>query len=225
VAASLSFALALVACGGGGDDNNNLTTNTDFNLQAGVANMVAHGLNANVSLSGTANGTPFNGSGTYSRAVGANAMFNGGAALSQTESISGTVTAAGQAIPLSVSVTDFFATGNSAFLGENDGTEFDVAQAPITYPTSVVGGSGGALGTVSRYTDSTMSVSLGTAQLSYAVDSSNPAKVTLTTKIYDTQNALQETDTTVYSLNTSSVIAFVSASAQTSAGTLTVTAQ
>jgi hypothetical protein len=61
--------------------------------------------------------------------------------------------------------------------------------------------------------------------LSYAVDSSNPAKVTLTNKIYDTQNALLETDVTVYSLNTSNVIAFVSASAQTSAGTLTVTAQ
>ncbi|MFX5610806.1 hypothetical protein ABTD85_20505, partial [Acinetobacter baumannii] len=52
----------------------------------------------------------------------------------------------------------------------------------------------------------------------------NPLQITLTTKIYDTTNALKETDTTVYNLSTSNVISFVSGSAQTPQGTLTVTA-
>jgi len=107
--------------------------------------------------------------------------------------------------------------------------EYDVVQSPFTYPTSVVGGSGGNLGTVSRYTDSSMGVSLGTTQISYAVsapvDPAGPVSVQFTDKIYDTQNTLIETDTNTYSLPSSSVLSFISATAQTSSGTFSVTAQ
>ncbi len=93
----------------------------------------------------------------------------------------------------------------------------------------MVGGSSGTLGTLSRYTDSTMSVSLGTAQVSYSVmapvDPGSPIGVVVTTKIYDTQNTLIETDVTNYTMTSSSVISLSGASAQNQFGTLTVTAQ
>jgi hypothetical protein len=85
------------------------------------------------------------------------------------------------------------------------------------------------LGTLSRYTDTTMSVSLGTAQLSYTtmapVDPGSPIGISLTNKVYDTQNTLTRTDVTNYTMTSSNVISFVSASAQSQSGTLTVTVQ
>jgi hypothetical protein len=230
-----SVGLALAGCGGGGGNGNAVPPPppANFNMQTGIANMVAHGLTANVSLSGSVNvngtSTPFTGSGTYTRSAAVNGTFNGAVALAQTQTISGTVTAAGQSSPYSASVTDYYATGNSAFLGEVAANEYDVAQAPFQYPGMIVGGSAGTLGTVSRYTDNTMSVSLGTVQVSYTVqapvDPGSPIGITLTDKIYDAQNALLETDVTNFTMTSSNVISFVSASAQRQSGTITVTAQ
>jgi len=225
-----SFAIALSACGG---SVNTATTPAAFNLQAGYVNLVNTGLTTNVALNGTVvvngNSTPFTGTGTLTLAPAVSATFNNSPALAQTETISGTVTAAGQSAPFSSMRTDYYASSSGAVLGQSTTKEYDVVQAPFTYPTSVVGGSAGNLGTVSRYTDSSMGVSLGTTQISYAVsapvDPAGPVSVQLTDKIYDTQNTLIETDVTTYSLASSSVLSFISATAQTSSGTLSVTAQ
>jgi hypothetical protein len=138
------------------------------------------------------------------------------------------VSAAGLSSPYSTMVTEYYAASNNAFLGENDSSEYDVAQSPFEFPTMVVGGSAGTLGTVSRYTDSTMSVSLGSAQVSYSVmapvDPGSPIGVAVTNKIFNTQNALVETDVTNYTMTSSNVISFASATAQNQSGTLTLTA-
>jgi len=126
-------------------------------------------------------------------------------------------------------VTDFYAPSSYAFLGELSSNEYDVAESPITYPDSVVGGSSGTLGTINRYTDSTMSVSLGTSQLSYTVtapvDSGGPVAVAVTNAIYDTTNTLVESDVSTFTLTTSNVLSFVSATAQTSSSSLLISAQ
>jgi hypothetical protein len=230
VGACLPCAIVLVACGGGGGSNGTGSPPppaANYNLQAGIANMVAHGLTANVTLSGTVtvNGTsvPFTGTGTYTLTPAVNAMFNNAGAQAQTQTISGTVNAAGQSQAISISVTDYYATADSSFLGEAGGNEYDVAQAPFQYPTAVTGASSGTLGTVLRYTDSTQSVSLGTAQVTYQtltpVDPGSPMGITITT------SSQQETDVTKYTMTAANVISFVSASAQNAQGTLTVTAQ
>jgi hypothetical protein len=202
-------------------------------LQTGIANMVTNGLSANVALSGTAsvNGVShtFTGSGTFTRAPGVSATFNATLASSQVTTVAGTITVSGQSSPYSTSVTDYYASSDAALLGEVSGSEYDVAQAPIVFPAMIVGGSSGTLGTLTRYTDSTMSVSLGTAQVSYSVmapvDPGSPIGVAMTTKIYDTQNTLIETDVTNYTMTSSNVISLSSASAQTQSGMLTVTVQ
>jgi hypothetical protein len=192
--------------------------------------MVTNSLSANVSLSGTVvvNGvsTAFTGSGTFTRPPAVGATFDGTAALSQTTTVAGTITTNVQTAPYSTSVTDYYASSDSAFLGEVSSSEYDVAQAPILFPNMGVGS--GTLGTLSRYTDSTMSVSLGTAQLSYVVmipvDPGSSMGIAVTTKIYDTQNTLLETDVTNYTMTSSNVISLSGASAQNQSGTLTVTA-
>jgi hypothetical protein len=225
------FAILVSACGGG--KYSGAPPSANFDLQTGIAKMVTNGLSANVAFSGTAsvNGVShtFTGSGTFTRPPGVSATFNATLASSQMTTVAGTVTVAGQTSPYSTSVTDYYSSSDSALLGEVSGSEYDVAQAPIVFPAMVVGGSSGTLGTLSRYRDSTMSVSLGTAQVSYSVmapvDPGSPIGVAVTTKIYDTQNTLIETDVTNYTMTSSSVISLSSASAQTQSGMLTVTVQ
>jgi len=229
------FAILISACGGGNNAAAPMQPPppANFNLQAGMAKMVANGLSSNVALSGTAtvNGvsTAFTGSGTFTRPPAVSATFNGIAALSQTTTVAGSITAAGQTTPYSTSVTDYYASSDSAFLGEVSAGEYDVAQAPISFPTTVTGGSSGTLGTLSRYTDSTMSVSLGTAQVSYSlltpVDPGSPIGIVVTTKIFDTQNTLIETDVTNYTMTTSNVVSLSGASAQNQSGMLKITVQ
>jgi len=125
-------------------------------------------------LSGTViaggNTVSFTGTGTLTLAPSVAATFNNSAAASQTQTLSGTVTASGQSRTSAprVSWTNMPAAP-TRFLGEIGSSEYDVAQTPSTYPTMVVGGSAGTLGTISRYKDSTMSVSLGTTVVTYAV--------------------------------------------------------
>jgi hypothetical protein len=224
---------ALNGCGGGGGSEVATAPPAAFDLQTGISGLVTGGQSVAVTLSGTAvtSGTsvPFTGSGTYTLAPGASTSFNGEGALSQTQSISGTVSAAGESAPISVIVTDYYATGDDAFLGETGSGEYDVAQAPFAYPTAVMAGSSGILGTTSDYTDSTMSVSQGTTQVSYAVTavsgSSSSVMVAITEQVHDTQNNLVETDVTNYSLTSADVLTFVSASAQNASESLQVTAQ
>jgi hypothetical protein len=228
-----AFVAILITACGGANDSAPMQPPANFDLQAGIKEMVTDGLSSNVAFSGTATvdgvSTAFTGSGTFTRPPAVSATFNGTTALSQTTTVAGSVIAAGQTTPYSSSVTDYYASSDGALLGEVSASEYDVAQAPILFPTTVMGGSSGTLGTVSRYTDSTMSVSLGTAQVSYfvmaPVDPSSPIGVAVTTKIYDTQNTLIETDVTNYTMTASSVISFSGASAQNQSGMITLTPQ
>ncbi len=231
---AVCFAALVAGCSGGGNKTFMAPPPSDnFNMRAGILEMVANGLSANVSLGGTVttNGvsTAFTGSGTFTRPPGANVTFDSTAAMSQLTTVTGSITAAGQTTPYSTSVTDYYASSDGAFLGEDSANEYDIAQSPIEFPTTVMGGSSGTLGTLSRYTNSTMSVSLGTAQLSYSVlapvDPGSPIGIALTTKIFDTQNNLVETDVTNYTMTSSNVISLSGASAENQSGMLTITVQ
>jgi hypothetical protein len=230
--AGVLAALLLGACGGG-SGNPTPSPQGSYDLQSAMVALVGSGLSANVNLSGTAivNGTsnPFTGTGTLTLSPGASGMFNGMMAQLQTESISGTVTVAGQTSPYSSSVVNAYEPATAAIEGESQSTEFDVAQQPIMIPT-VVGTSVATLGTLSRYSDNTLSVALGTVQVSVAVtlipvDPGSSEVVQFTYKVYDTNQALVETDTVSYNLSENNLLSLNSAATQNAAGTLTVMPQ
>jgi hypothetical protein len=234
-AAGVLAALLLSACGSGrGSTGYPLTPPPGaYDLQAGMAALLQSGLNTSVNLSGTAivSGTsnPFTGTGTLTISPGAGGMFNGTMARLQTQSISGTVSVAGQTSPYSSSVVNAYEPAATAVLGESQSTEFDVAQQPIMIPT-MVGTSVTMLGTLSRYTDSTLSVALGTVQVSVAVvlipiDPGSNEVVQFTYKVFDTSQALVQTDNISYVLTENNLLSFYSAATQSASGTLTVTPQ
>jgi hypothetical protein len=233
-AAGVLAALLLSACSGGsGNGNPTPSPQGSYDLQAAMAALVKSGLSANVSLSGTAivNGTsnPFTGTGTLTLTPGVSGMFNGTMAQLQTESISGMVTVAGQTSPYNSSVVNAYEPATTAVAGDSQSSEFDVAQAPIMIPT-VVGTSVTMLGTLSRYADSTLSVALGTVQVSVAVtlisvDPGSLEVVQFTYTVYDTNQALVETDTVSYNLTENNLLSLNSAATQSTSGTLTVVPQ
>ena len=233
--AGVLAALLLSACGSGGDSNGKPAPSPQgsYDLQAAMAALVESGLSANVNLSGTAivGGTsnPFTGTGTLTLSPGVSGMFNGMMAQLQIESISGTVTVAGQTSPYSSSVVNAYEPATTAIAGDSQSSEFDVAQAPITIPT-MVGISVTILGTLSRYSDSTLSVALGTVQVSIAVtlipvDPGSPEVVQFTYKVYNTNQAIVETDTVSYNLTENNLLSLNLATTQNATGTLTVMPQ
>lgn len=228
-------AIVLTACGGG--DNGMLTTLPpvpagSWNLRTAMQGLVNSGLTANVKLSGNAivNGTAtaFTGTGVLTLSPGANGMFNGKTELLQTETISGTVAVSGQSAPYSSTVVSAYDGTTGALLGESQSHEFDVASAPISFPTTV--GSSVVLGTLSRYTDDTQSVVLGTIQISVGLllataDGRGNEVVQFTYKVYDNTQTLVETDNFNYFLSEDSTLDFYSYTAQSASGTLSVTPQ
>ena len=227
----LSLAASLGACGGGGGGDSLAPGPSTYDMAAGVSGLVAHGMQANLAVSGslTVNGTPLplTGTGTLTLAPAAAGTFNGAAVQTQAVSINVTVVAGGQSASTSSTVLDHYDATTFALLGETSPGEYDVAQAPIAFPAMVMAGSNGTLGTLSRYTDSTQGVSLGTVQISYLVkapvNATAPAVVELTNKAYDTHGAIFETEVRDYSLTTANVMLLVSSTVQKGTDTLTVT--
>ena len=221
-----------VGSGGVGSSNTTAPPAGSYDLHAAMEAMVKSGLSVKVNLSGTAiaNGTSnsFTGTGTWTLSAGTSGTFNGMTAEIQTQSISGTVTVAGQSAPYTSTVVDAY-DSTTALLGESSSSEFDVASAPITIPTTV-GTTVLELGTLSRYTNSTQSVVLGTTQVSVVL-SSEPAStgaaevVQFTYDVYDSHETYVETDTFSYNLSESSALTLNSATVQNASGSLTVTPQ
>jgi hypothetical protein len=131
-------------------------------------------------------------------------------------------------LPYSSSVINAYDGMTGAILGESQSAEFDLAPAPIAIPTTV-GTASMMLGTLNRYTDATLSVPLGTTQISVVLFSppapgpNDPEVVQFTFQSFDTTQTLVETDTVSYSLTEASVLSFASATAQNASGTVNVT--
>jgi hypothetical protein len=222
-------ALVLSACGGGGSSGG--PPPGSYDLQSAMLALIRGGLSTGVTLNGSTivNGTavPFSGGGTVTLAAGTNGSFNGMTALLQTETVSGTVTAAGQNLPYNATAVNAYDGAMGAILGQSQSSEFDVASTPIAIP-SMVGTSPMVLGALNRYSDSTLSSPLGTTQISVAVtlapvDPGSPEVVQFTFKSYDMSQTLVETDTISYSLSAASALSFVAATAQNVSGVVDVT--
>jgi len=223
--------MCLSACGGGGGSMSATPPPTTFDLAAAVANVARNGLSANMTISGTVNGNAVTGTAAFTEAPAVAATFNGMAGLAQTTTITGTVDAGGQHVPYATTVVGYTTTDH-AVLGQSTADEYDVVQTPFSYPSSVVAGSAEVLGTFSRYTDSTMSVSVGTIDASYVVKAdptnSNAVIVQLIDRYFDTGHVNVANSQTNYVVTITGGVSLQSASVQSIApdtADLTFTAQ
>jgi hypothetical protein len=227
-AVMIPILLLLGACGGGGDGSTPMTPVTSYDFIAALATRTNTGFTANVTVSGTVSGQTIGGSGTLYYAPAIDGTLNGAVARAQTVTVNATITAPGQAgTPVSSQVTDYYAPNTYNFLLEISGTGYEQPTAPLMYPSTVMVGSAGTLGTVYGYSsggtpDNTHS------DLSYVVKAnpanSNSVIFEAVEKFYDATNALTETDHTDYSIGNAGAISFISATAMSGANTITFTA-
>jgi hypothetical protein len=222
--------IGLSACGGG-SSTPAPPPPTSFDVAAALADVATSGLSINMTVSGTVNDNAVTGTATFTEAPAVAATFNGMAALSQTVTITGTLNAGGQQVPYASTGVDYTTPAHEA-LGLSTAAEYDVAQAPFSYPSSVVVGSTAVVGTFSRYTDSTMSVSLGTIDASYAVKAdptnSNAVIVEVIEQYFDTAHINVQNGQTNFIVTASGGVSLQSVSVQLiqpNTANLTFTAQ
>lgn len=225
-------AFLVAGCGGGtGGGSVPLPPPDSYDLQKAMRAFEASGSSTPVSLSGTANGGAssgsFTGTGTLTVSAGMTGTFNGGTALLQTATAAGTITVGGASTGYSSEVVDAYDGSTGSILGESKSGEFDVASAPIMIPSSV-GTTPMLLGTLIRYTDSSLSVALGTTRISVdemlaPIDPGTAEVVRFTFKSYDVSGDLVETDTESYWLTNDGAAYFYGTTANAASGSLSLT--
>jgi hypothetical protein len=183
--------------------------------------MWANRLNTSHTLNGTiTSGTLITSSGSYPMTGTASitisaataTTFGGQSALVSSMTQIGSSIINGTTYPINIP-SQFFSTKNYVPLGMTYGNEYRVMQGtPTIPPTARVGDGSAVIGTYNRYTDSTMSTFLGTAQISFVPDVGSTAStiyVTFNETDFDTTNRITAISSEFWSMDTSGNLTFV----------------
>lgn len=221
--AALGLSCAILAgCGGGGGTTSiEPPPGTTFPLQTAVVQYFSTGYQKTATISGTAvyGGISFPVSGTatlsMTPATTASAPFAGQTALTNTTSVSGSVSVNGQTLSVASSSQGYMTTLFEP-LGYTTSTDYCVAPTPGTYPSQVTLGQTGTIVIYNCYSDSSMSLPTGTETMSYAVKSANSTTsviVSIIDSFVDTANQQTISGSTNYLVDTSGAASLLSSSA------------
>src|ERR1700722_608639 len=188
--------LGAASCGGGGGESAvPPPTGPSFDLAAGLANLAASEVSATMSVSGTSNGSSATGTAQLTQSAAIASTFNGVPASAQTTAVSGTVTDANAPFPENYSFIQYDSS-SYAILGLdtdfNTVLEYDFGESMAPFPSSVMAGDTGVLGTMDLSIESQRDDHAGTIQVSYAViadpNDADSVIVELIEKIFSTTN-------------------------------------
>jgi hypothetical protein len=218
----LGLVTLLTACGGGGGDSGSsgpVVSTTSFPFSTANANLINNGYTHNYTLTGwqIVNGVQYNvtGSGTIAQSAAAASTFEGQAALLNTQTSTGTVTANGQSAPLPTTTVQQYSTSNYVPLGYVDSGEYCVMQGTPTIPATVKVGDTAVLGTYTCYANSSKTTVLGTSKMSYVIeaDTANTAIINIKEEDYDASSTLTFTSQQRWRIDVNGGVSFVSVTA------------
>lgn len=231
IAIMILVPLFTIACGGGSSSSSTTgvgaASTMTFPAASAIANISANGLSSYYTMTGSLDGVPETGSGTFTVSPAVSANFEGQLVLEQTETLSGIIS--GNASTLNYDKSrKIYSTTNYNPLGEETDSEYWVIQAHPSLPSLVKVGDTAVIGTYTRYTDSTKTNQLGSAKFSYAVerDTSSTAILNFITNTYSTSGLLQTSTQLRYRIDSNANVSWVSetdTSYGASVGTLTFT--
>lgn len=192
--AAFLLLVGLSGCGGGGGSSapsGPVTSTSSFPVKSAFTSLVANGASKTITISGDCSGT---GSKTAAAAT-TSATFEGVAGFSAV----GTLTTSSSAPCATSSATSFTSYYDTNYipLGFNSvGVNYGVYLTPPVFPTSVMVGNTGIIGTVTLYTDSTKTVGNGRENLSYVIepDTASTAIVNIIAKLYNASSVLIATE-------------------------------
>ncbi len=209
IAMSTAF---LAACGGGGGGDGTpaatgpVTSTLAFPLQAAYKSFVTAGYSKTFTISGTCAGS---GNAGLS-AANVPTTFEGTVGFSATSTITGTFTNCTPASYAGSSMS-YYDTNYTPLGSSTVDTSYGVYATPLSIPVTVKVGDTAAVGTETKYTNSTKTTPNGTSVMSYIIeaDTANTAIVNLISRNYNATSILTSTEQDRYRI--------------TSGGTLTPT--
>lgn len=213
----------LAGCGGGGGGSSApagpVTSTLSFPFQSAYSALVAGGYTKSYTVSGTCSGTANETAG----AASSGATFEG---VNGRLSVTGTLTISlTNCTPASIASTSTtYYDSNYIPLGTNTvGGNYSVFLTPPSLPTSVLVGSTGVVGTITRYTNSTKSTAAGRGDYSYVVeaDTASTAIINLIDKEYNASSTLTGTQQSRYRIAATGALVPVSIDVQYANGSTT----
>jgi hypothetical protein len=212
----ISTVAALTACGGGADATGPVASTNTFNLKSAYAALTSAGWSKIFTISGTCTGTVSITTG----AVNTPTTFETLPALSGT---SVTTTTFSNCTPATFTTTETkYTDSNYMTVGYSvSGGDYAVYASPLKLPTSARVGDTAAVGTITRYTNSTKSTGVGTQENSFVVeaDTATTAIFNAISKYYDASNVLQKTVQDRYRIDANNVLTPISMDIATASGT------
>lgn len=229
--AALLAAASIAGCSGGGGGSLTSTSpavvasSATFPIDTAYANLVKNGFQATLALSGNAGAVPVSGSGSYSWAQASSSTFENQSVYDTLESLSFTLTAAGNSQSSSDTQHQYF-DSRYAFAGEldSDGTYY-VPASMSAWPSAAKVGDSGSRGSITLYSDSSKTTVTGYEQLSYRIeaDTATTAILTVVTVDTDTNNAPQGSEEDRYRVTPAGDISYVSSTFVSSSSGISIT--
>jgi len=163
------------------------------------------------------------GTGTLTQGSVSSTTFERQAALVKTSTITATLSANGQSIPLGVTTVSYY-DSNYNPLGL-DGDEYEVVSSSNPIPVTARVNDTGIWYTSVRYSDSSKTRVLGTATVSYVLepDTASTALLKIIVIEKDLSNSLSSTSTTTFRLTSSGTLSRISETVVEDSTSLTVT--
>lgn len=219
---AISTFMALTACGGGGSSTPSTSTDT-YQLRTAYVNYMTDTRSSPFTASGTVQGVNVTGSGSFTQGALTNTTFENQAALQKVSTVTASLNANGQTLPLSTSSTTYV-DSNYNPLGASD-TDYEVVSGSVTIPSTAQVNDTGVWYSSTRYATSTKATRRGTASVSYVLepDTASSALLKLIRIEKDTTGTTTSTSTLSFRMTPEGGLTRLSESTLTSTGTLTIT--
>lgn len=220
-------ALTLTACGGGGGDSAVATplvaTTKTFDLKATYANHLQTTVSRPFTVTGTVNGLAVTGSGTITQGALQASTFLGAPALIRTQTLTASLIANGQAIPLGTSAQTYF-DSNYNPIGAT-GTSFSVVSSQISLPTAAKINDAGVWMTMTNYPSSNKEYVKGSTTTSYSLGAESESTAILTLIASEKSASGQTLSSTVetFRITTGNSVTALTESTQSAEGNLSLT--
>lgn len=214
----------LAACGGGGGSNSAAPPSTaTFQLRTAYISALTDTRSLGFRITGSTSGVSMTGTGTLTQGSVSSTTFERQAALVKTSTITATLSANGQSIPLGVTTVSYY-DSNYNPLGL-DGDEYEVVSSSNPIPVTARVNDTGIWYTSVRYSDSSKTRVLGTATVSYVLepDTASTALLKIIVIEKDLSNSLSSTSTTTFRLTSSGTLSRISETVVEDSTSLTVT--
>ena len=156
--------------GGGGGDNTPVVSTENFALQQAWVGYLYESNSYSYAVSGSYQGLPVTGSGTLTNGNVTTGTFEGVGALQRSQTVTGSISVSGQAVPLAGTSTTFFDSNYNLLGFSYVGGDYSVVTSYKSIPVIGKVGDTDTWYNLTDYTDSSKTSIISTSTMSYVIE-------------------------------------------------------